>query len=128
MIVFAVAGIGLPAQIWGTLALSKEPTPFQSMAFAPRIEVIIVVVLAIIALVTAYSMWRKQRRAIGSAILYFSISWAHGLVESILTYGTKKPFPGPRIACITEPILGLGVFCIMGWYFLAQYPKVIKDA
>lgn len=128
MVLLAIGGLSLPAQIWGTLSLSKEPAPFQEMAFSAPVEITIGAFLSSLAFVTAFLMWRRSNHAIKTAMMLFCIGWVNEIVESVLTFGTKKYFPGPRAACIASPILGLVVVCVMSWYFLKLYPKLAKEA
>lgn len=126
MIFFVFAGLSLPLQLWGTVGLSRVHAPYRHFGLSLATEVAIASGLAILACATAISMWKKHRSAAYLGTLYFAITWAHQLAESILTYPTKRVFPGPRMLCIAMPIIGLAVLCIFGWYFLWEYPKAIQ--
>lgn len=128
IIIFAGAGFLLPLQLWGTLGLAKEPTPFKSLAFSVHIEVIVACSFAAVAFLATLALLTKSRLAPLICIAYLGLQMAYTVVETVLTYSTKQYFPGPKWGSILQATTMIIAFVVLSWFLATRLPRILKDA
>ena len=128
LLMFGLAAFAFytPIGIWLTSKTGEIKAPFHMFAFSQSVENSITGVFALIALIVSVSMFMRSSYASYFGTVFIWLEGLREIMEAILTYGTKKHYPGPKWSCIGSTVMMIFAVIILTKYFFVDYPKTTR--